>query len=124
MAATGSLITTIYLTYQHNQVALAFFAGILISITLAIIRPSRINVALIVGFILLLLGFEYDKHIAEPLLDQTLNSLSVEGASSKLNKLVSYSISFLIPIFMYIFGWGLVFLSISMLSLRKKNNDI
>jgi len=105
-------INTIYLIFSHNYIAIAYFIGILISTFLAVKKPSRYAVFLLLGFIILLFSFEYDKHIIVPFREQTMNSLITATPHRKLSKLIDIIIADVIPMATYICGWGLVFTSI------------
>lgn len=126
MSLKGSLINTIYLTFEHNQIAIAFFMGILICLALALYKPSRSTFLLVIAFIILLLGFEYDKHIANPLQEQTLQSLNLETSTRSFGKLVSYTLSVFIPIGLFVTGWGIIFLTIinNIISIEKLKKQL
>jgi hypothetical protein len=116
-------INTIYLLFSHNYIAFVYLTGILISTFLAITRPSRYAVLLLLGFIILLFSFEYDKHIIVPFREQTLKSLITSTPHYKLTKLIDIIIADIIPIITYLAGWTLVFISIISAGLKmgKKN---
>jgi hypothetical protein len=59
---------------------------------------------MIVGFSLLLLGFEYNKHIMEPLMEQTKNSLITERQSYRIARVVEIVLGKLLPIGFYAAG--------------------
>lgn len=104
-----NLLNTIYLTFAHNQYALAFFVGMIFSFLQLIYKPSRKSAFLLVAFASLLIGFEYEKHIMEPLMSQTLTSLGIEkGTSRSANILVKF-FQILLPIGFYSIGWGIIF---------------
>ena len=105
-------INTVYLLFSHNYIAIAYFIGIIIAIFLAVKHPSRYSVFLLIGFIILLFSFEYDKHIIVPFREQTMNSLITATPHYKLGKLIDIVIADIIPMATYICGWGLVFASI------------
>jgi|GEM_PF-3165908 len=104
------LLTTILLTFNHNKYAIAFFVGIAISFLLLIVKPARKNAVLLFAFLLLFVGFEYDKHIEDSLTDQTLKSLNSKESTS--SKLASFGTKKALPLFFYFFGWGSLFLAL------------
>jgi hypothetical protein len=112
------IVTTIYNTFSHNSEAFAYFVGMCIGIGLMIRKPSRFATFVMLGFALLLFGFEYDKHIIIGLRDQTLTSLATARPHLRFNRIVSIFISELLPIIFYAAGWVLVFLSIIVASLK------
>lgn len=93
---------------MHNFMALVFLAGIAISAFILIIRPSRWSTLLLFGFIILLFGFEYNKHIVEPLKEQTLNSLITIQEHNKVRRLVNIILVKGLPILLPLAGWSLV----------------
>lgn len=107
-----SLINTFYLTFTHNYIPIAYFGGILISLMMSIYKPSRFTIFLLLGFTLLLFGYEYDKHIVAGLREQTLNSIATEIPHYKLQRIISLIISDLLPIFLYLSGWLFVYIAI------------
>ncbi|PIS22900.1 hypothetical protein COT49_02925 [candidate division WWE3 bacterium CG08_land_8_20_14_0_20_40_13] len=114
------ILNTIFITFAHNQYAIAFFVGAILSFFLLIIKPSRYLVLLLFGFLMLLMGFEYDKHIVQPLTDQTLASFDFESGRSV--GLVSMTLRKLLPFFFFFSGWGSIFLALFVKSVRGKKS--
>jgi hypothetical protein len=117
MSLTDGLIDTVFLTFIHNQDAIGYFLGIIISIGLLFYRPSRTNLLLLIGFIFLLFGFEYNKHIIAPLEDQTISSIGAEGDSAVFLKRIFQK---LLPLGFFVIGWGSVLLSFILQSIKLK----
>ena len=115
-----NIIITAYLLFTHNYIAFAYLGGLLISIILSIIRPSRFSVLMLLGFITLLFSFEYDKHLIVPFREQTLKSLITETPHYKLQKIIDLTISEILPIVFYITGWGFIYLAIIGQGLKKE----
>lgn len=107
-----NISTTIYLLFAHNYIAFAYFAGMIMAIGLAIWKPSRFSIFVLLGFTILLFSFEYDKHIIEPLRNQTINSLITIKPHFKVSKVIDALISEILPVLFYTIGWGMVFTSI------------
>jgi len=110
-----SLINTSYSFFSHNYTVLVYLFGSLLSAVLCLIKPSRFHLFLFFGFLILSFTYEYDKHLIEPLRNQTLESLlgSVESqAHPKVNKVVELVVSELIPVCLYVLGWGMIFVGI------------
>ncbi len=121
MSLRESLIDTIFLTFIHNQDAIGYFLGILFAIFLLIYKPSRSGLLLLIGFSFLLFGFEYNKHIIEPLQDQTLSSLGLDESGGSASVAIIRVFKKILPIGFFIVGWGSLFLSIFLgYSSRKK----
>jgi len=112
MELTGAITNTLFLTFLHNQYAIGFLLGAIVSLGLLLIRPSRYAVFLLIGFIILLLGFEYNKHIIEPLQDQTLSSLNLSENDASAKLLLIRTFQKLLPLAFFAFGWGSIFLAL------------
>ena len=117
-----NILTTIYLLFSHNYIALAYFGGMVIGGILAFWKPSRFAILNLFGFAILLFSYEYDKHIISGLREQTLKSLITETPHFRLQRYVNLFISDLLPVLFYILGWGMVFAAIvyAGLKLAKK----
>lgn len=114
------IIDLIYFTWLHNAEMLAYFAGFILTLGLLLKNPKRIYVLFLIGFILLMLQFQYVKHIVEPLLDQTMQTVLQTGAqATRFQKITKFFLEKLIPISLYLAGWGSIFLAIF---LTNKNN--
>ena len=116
-----NILYTIFFLFLHNGIAIFFAFGIAVSVIWALIRPSRSAVFSIVGFSLLLLGFEYNKHIVEPLIQQTQGSLITERQSYRLAWLVEKVLGKVMPVLLY--GVGLCSLLFSVFLFRKEHPD-
>ncbi len=88
----------IKLLIEHNFFAIVFFVGIVSSTILALYRPKRAFILFMIGFSLLLLGFEYQKHIKDALFEQTKNSIITERESYRLERIISVSILKIAPL--------------------------
>ncbi len=107
------LLDLVYFTWLHNAEALAYFAGCVITLGLQFIKPRRLYLLFFVGFLVLLIEFEYVKHIVEPLQQQTLQTVLQQGASGvRFQKLTDIFLEKLIPLTLYIIGWGSIFFGI------------
>ena len=109
----------LYTTFLHNDFAIACAVGIVLALFLLLKKPSRRGVLLLVGFGVLLLRFQYLKHIVEPLLDQTTGVLLREEAAGGSRKLFVL-LNILVPFGMYLAGWGSLFLALIAPELRFK----
>jgi len=115
-----NIIHTIYLTFAHNYILLAYLIGLGISVIMALRKPSRYATLLILGFAILAFSFEYDKHIIDGLRQQTINSLITVQQHNKVNKWTTALITDIAPLVLYIGGWVLLF--IAMVSKNKQEN--
>ena len=118
-----NVITTLYLLFSHNYIVFAYFTGVLISAALSVLKPSRFTVLMMLGFIILVFSYEYDKHIIAGFREQTINSLITATPHYKVQKIVDLAITELLPILFYLLGWGFIFMGIiyGALKLSKKS---
>lgn len=107
------LLNIVYFTWLHNSEAIAYFIGIILTLFLQFKHPNRRNLLFFIGFLVLLLNFEYEKHFVEPLLNQTVQAVLEQGATAnRFQKLISFFFQKFIPLISYLIGWGSLFLAI------------
>lgn len=106
-----NIFYTLYFTITHNALALFYFSGIIFAIGLSLYRPSRKSVLLLLGFSLLLFGFQYNKHILEGLREQTLNALITIQEHNKVRRIINIITLKLLPLFFPLTGGFLVLFS-------------
>jgi hypothetical protein len=114
-----NIVTTIYLLFSHNYVPIAYFAGMVIGIGLSIYKPSRFATFIMLGFAILLFGYEYDKHIISGLREQTMKSLITEKPHYRIQRLVDIFTSEILPMLFYLTGWGFLFLGIILQGIKE-----
>jgi len=115
-----NIVLTIYLTVVDNFTALIYAAGIGISALLAIRKPSRYAVFLLLGFILLLFGFEYKKHILDGLKEQTLNALITVQEHNTVRRIINISLVKAAPLLFPLVGWSFVILGAYLFNRERK----
>ncbi|OGK27626.1 hypothetical protein A3C28_04745 [Candidatus Roizmanbacteria bacterium RIFCSPHIGHO2_02_FULL_39_9] len=103
-----NIFYTVLFIFMHNFAAIFYGIGIALSALLLFMRPSRWGILLLFGFIILLFGFEYNKHIVEPLKDQTLNSLITVQEHNKVRRAVNLVLVKGLPRGLPLLGWTLV----------------
>lgn len=118
-----SIIVTLYLLFTHNQLAIAYFLGLILSIGLSMWRPSRFAMFLLIGFALLLFQYEYDKHIITGLRQQTMQSLITDQPHFRVQRLISLVVSDLLPIGLFVVGWGCIYLSVIWAAKRMQRHQ-
>jgi Na+/glutamate symporter len=92
-----NILYALFFLVLHNFVAIAYASGLAIATIIALLKPTRGRILLMVGFSLLLLSFEYAKHIQDPLLEQTKQSLITERYSSRLERVITLTIGRVAP---------------------------
>jgi len=105
-----NIALTIYLTIADNFSAVLYAVGIGISALLAIRKPSRYAVFFLLGFILLLFGFEYKKHILDGLKEQTINALITVQEHYTVRRIINIILVKAAPILFPLIGWIFVIL--------------
>jgi len=110
----------IYFIIKHNLSAIIYGAGILFSIILAIIKPSRKAMFMLLGFIILLFAFEYNKHIAESLHKQTIESLITLKRYYKLEWIIQVVLTKVLPLLLPAIGWSFVGISTLLFIFKKR----
>lgn len=116
-----NIIVTLYLLFTHNQLAIAYFLGLILSIGLSIWRPSRFATFLLIGFSLLLFQYEYDKHIITGLREQTMQSLITQQPHFRTQRLINLALSDLVPIGLFVAGWGCIYAAVLWAAKRSAN---
>lgn len=99
-------------TYVHNYEVIGFSVACLAALISLIRRPTRRQVFFFVGFLLLILHFEYYKHISDGLRDQTLATLFLEEPHYRGRWLTTVFIEHIIPFSLWLVGWGNIILAI------------
>jgi len=122
-----NILYMIYFIVLHNTEALFYAAGITITTLLALYKPKRGLIIMMWGFAILLFAFEYNKHILEPLRQQTIDSLITVRESWRIEHTINYVLTRAVPKGLPILGWALIGLGLifdrvfAMLFLNKKS---
>jgi len=106
-----NIFYTVYFTVSHNFLAFFYLAGIIASLVLALIKPTRKSIFLLIGFIILLFSFEYNKHIVDGLREQTLNALITIQEHNKVRRIINIITLKALPVLLPLGGWSWVALS-------------
>ena len=113
------IIQLIYSTFLHNSETIALFIGIVLTLFLLFRKPKRVYLFFLIGFVCLLIRLEYLKHIVDPLEQQTVGVVITEEGHFRTKRWIDLFFNDLLPLGMYLAGWGSIFLGIS--SAGKKN---
>lgn len=111
---------TLRLTVLHNFIPIVLGLACLGSLIFLIIKPSRLRVILLIGFGLLLLHFEYLKHIMEPLVNQTTVSLVTVDRNYRFEWFILKMLTKGIPLILFFGGWMCIIGPAAFLFLKKK----
>lgn len=102
-----SLLNGLYLFFNHNALVLAYFLGLIVCASASFRRPSRLALLFTFSFLILVVGFEYDKNLMEPLRNQTIATVApAAGTHLKATKLVNLVLTDLLPVVLFVVGWG------------------
>lgn len=115
-----NLFYMIFFTVTHNAPVIIYSLGIVYAVINSLIKPSRGSVILLLGFILLLFGFEYNKHILEGLREQTINALITIQEHNKVRRIINIVTLKAIPFLTPLLGWIMVITGIYLIFIRKK----
>lgn len=102
------LFQLIYFTYLHNQLVIGLALACLASLFLLIKKPQRRYVWFFIGFLILILHFEYQKHIVKDLADQTIATLFLEEGNYRWRWLTKVGLYHLTPLLLWLGGWASV----------------
>lgn len=114
-----NIFYTVYFTVTHNVPVFVYGAGILVSSVLAILKPKRSYVLFLLGFIILLFAFEYQKHILDGLKEQTINALITIQEHNLVRRIVNIVLIKLLPIGMPVVGWSFIIMGAYLLRKKK-----
>jgi len=114
---------TVYFTVTHNLPVFIYGAGIVVSAGLAIIKPKRSFVLFLLGFIILLFGFEYQKHILDGLKEQTINALITVQEHNTIRRIINIILVKAVPILLPLSGWIFIITGIYFLKQEKSHNQ-
>lgn len=103
-----NLIYMIYFMVKHNAEAMLYALGIAIFTAHALYKPTRGKILAMWGCAILLFAFEYEKHILEPLRQQTIGSLVTMRESFRIEHTVNYVLMRVVPRGLPVLGWTLV----------------
>ncbi len=115
------LFQLIYFTYLHNQLAIGLIIAALVALILLLKKPQRQYVFFFLGFLLLILHFEYQKHIVKDLADQTIATLFLEEGNYRFRWLTKVGLYHLVPLIMWLLGWGSIILGLLNDEIKWKN---
>ncbi|MFZ2026086.1 MAG: hypothetical protein WAV30_02250 [Microgenomates group bacterium] len=114
-----NIFYTVYFTVTHNIPVFVYGIGILVSAVLAILKPKRSYVLFLLGFIILLFAFEYQKHIVDGLKEQTINALITIQEHNLVRRIINIVLIKLLPIGMPVVGWTFIILGAYLLRKKK-----
>ncbi len=115
-----NIFFTVFFTVTHNLPVFLYGAGVLFFALLSIIKPRRSYILMLLGFILLLFGFEYNKHILEGLREQTINALITTQEHNLVRRIVDIVLEKVLPILFPFNGVALIGMGIYFLK-RERN---
>lgn len=119
-----NIVYTAYFTVTHNLPVFVYGTGILIFAILAIIKPKRSYIFFLLGCIILLFAFEYQKHILDGLKEQTINALITIQEHNTVRRIINIILVKAAPILLPLSGWTFIIGGIYLLKHEKKVHKI
>jgi L-asparagine transporter-like permease len=101
-----NLMYAIYFTITHNFEAIVYLGFMGLAFIIALIKPTRAMILIMLGFGLLLFGFQYNKHILEPLRMQTQSALITERQSFRTQRAIDLTLARVLPRAFPLAGWS------------------
>ncbi|MDC0449066.1 hypothetical protein OAL67_00460 [bacterium] len=108
---TTTLIPTIQSFLNHNFILVLFGSGAVFFLLLTILKPSRFNTFMFVGFLALAFKFEYDKHLFLKIKTDMIDLIFPPGQRFKKYKAIMFLLDHMVPALLGVFGWGLLVLA-------------
>lgn len=118
MTTIINLVNTVFSFYSHNWPLVYFGIFSLVCLVKLIAKPSRYYAVLLLGFLCLLFQFEYTKHLIPHIRENVTDLILVDPARRSFN-LADLFFGKLFPMFLQVFGWFLIFVSIFILRRDK-----
>ncbi len=94
------------LTFLHNAYPIGLLVICIVSLGMAIHKPTRSKLLIFSGALLLLIHFEYLKHILEPLKAQTLLTVTTETPRYRFVWFVDKFLAKILPTLLLLGGIG------------------
>lgn len=91
----------------HNGLVFVYVAGAVISLGILVFKLKRIAAVYLIGFATLALKFEYNKHIMEPLREQTVATVITNPDTHLFTqRLLNIFLIRGVPTILWLIGWG------------------
>ena len=119
-----NIINTIYATFDHNKIVIGYIGALILAAFLVFKKPTRFHLLLLFGFAILTFNYEYEKHIIAPLREQTLQAVTPDPTLNiRTQRYMDVFLSVLVPIGLFITGWGLIFWAMIIGGSNSKKNS-
>ncbi|MCX6784061.1 MAG: hypothetical protein NT141_03250 [candidate division WWE3 bacterium] len=105
-----NVIIGFFQLFAHNGLVFVYVAGAIISLGVLVFKLKRIAAVYLIGFATLAIKFEYNKHIMEPLLKQTVETVVINPDTHLfIQRLINTFLIKGVPAIMWLIGWGSLF---------------
>ena len=108
----AGILSTVYAIWLHNHWLIGLLLAIVVSALFLIKKPKRKLVFFLIGFIFLLIQFEYQKHFGKQLEQQTITSIIIQGEHLRTRSVLEDFFQKLIPFGLWVGGWLSIILGI------------
>lgn len=116
-----NILKLVYFTFLHNYQVIGFFCLASLSLYRLIKQPSRPMTLFFIGFLILILHFEYQKHIVANLAEQTVDVLFADQTHYRTQWLVKIGFYHLLPLILWLSGWLCIALGLHQSDNKKAN---
>jgi len=99
---------TVFFTVTHNLPVFIYGAGIAVFALLAVIKPRRSFIFFLLGCIILLFSFEYEKHMLDGIKEQTINALITIQEHNTVRRIINIVLVKALPFLLPLSGWSLI----------------
>ena len=103
-----NIAVTVFFTVTHNLPVFIYGTGIAVFAFLAILKPRRSFIFFLLGFIILLFSFEYEKHMLEGIKEQTINALITMQEHNTVRRIINIVLVKALPLLLPLSGWSLI----------------
>ena len=106
------IIFTVNSFLNHNLPLVVYGALTFLALLLTVLKPSRTALFLFLGFLLLTLNFEYEKHLLAKIIRDMLDLMFPMGTRFTKYALIKLFLETIVPVTLTFVGWGLIALSV------------
>ena len=106
------IIFTVNSFLNHNLPLVVYGALTFLALLLTVLKPSRTTLFLFLGFLLLTLNFEYEKHLLAKIIRDMVDLMFPSGTRFTKYTFIRLFLENVIPLTLSLVGWGLIALSV------------
>jgi len=115
---------TVFFTVTHNLPVFIYGTGIAVFALLAILKPRRSFIFFLLGFIILLFSFEYEKHMLEGIKEQTINALITIQEHNTVRRIINIVLVKALPLLLPLSGWSFILGGVFLFNREQKTTKV